>query len=351
MILPEDSRIIVIRPCCIGDVVQATVALAALRRRYPRAHITVAVGSWSRAVLDHHPAVDAIVDTGPRALPVKHPLDFWRFVRLLRRGRYDAAISLVRSPLMSAAVLLSGIPVRAGIDSAGRGFGYTLRAPVDPSERRHEAEIYLEVVRLLDVDTRDAAVNVPVTESARAAIQQKLHTAGVSGPCLVINPTGGSNPGALLSSKRWPPAQFAALADALAPELGAAVILLGGPSDQLILQAVQSAMQQAPAAIFAGGLGFDEIAALAADSLLYIGNDTGLTHLAAAAGARTAAIFGPSDPRRYAPYTPHSLALWKPVRLAEGGVASAGHDTAFDWAHDGIGPDEALTKIRAFLQN
>jgi ADP-heptose:LPS heptosyltransferase len=95
-------------------------------------------------------------------------------------------------------------------------------------------------------------------------------------------------------------------------------------------------------------LSFGEIAALARGARLYIGNDTGLTHLAAAAGAKTVMILGPSDPNRYAPFAPDSLALWKPAALPGGGVA-AGAPTDWDWARDGISVDEAEQQIRAWL--
>ena len=134
-------RIVLILPCCIGDVVLATATLTALRRGYPQAHITWAVGTWSKGVIEHHPSLDAILDTGSKALPVKSLAGFYAFVRQLRAGHYDLAVSLVRSPLMSAAVALSGIPHRAGLDSAGRGFGYNIRVPINPNQPRHEADI------------------------------------------------------------------------------------------------------------------------------------------------------------------------------------------------------------------
>ena len=109
-------RIVLIRPCCIGDVVLATAALQALRRGYPDAHITWAVGGWSRQAVDYHPALDAVLDTGDAALPVQSLRGFWRFVRQIRAGDFDLCVSLVRSPLMSAAVWLSGIRTRAGLD-------------------------------------------------------------------------------------------------------------------------------------------------------------------------------------------------------------------------------------------
>src|SRR5262245_2406228 len=107
---PQVGRAVLILPCCIGDVVLGTAVLKALRTRYPDAHIAWAVGSWSKAAVENHDLLDSILDTGPDALPVRTPGGMLRFVRQLRAGHYDLAVSLVRSPLMSAAVALSGIP-------------------------------------------------------------------------------------------------------------------------------------------------------------------------------------------------------------------------------------------------
>jgi heptosyltransferase-2/heptosyltransferase-3 len=336
-----------ILPCCIGDVVLATATLAALRRAYPTARITWAVGSWSRGVIEQHPLLDAVLDTGPAALPVKSVRGFGRFVRQVRAGGHDLAISLVRSPLMSAALLMSGIPIRAGLDSNGRGFGYTVRAPVNPRERRHEAELYLSVAQALGIDTAGCYATIPVLEADRLTMRARLRALGVHPPYWVINPAGGRNPGMTLDLKRWPPAHFAALIERLSPRLGTP-LLLGGPADGPILEAVARQMAARPA-MLAGGLTFGEIGALAAESLLYIGNDTGLTHLAAAAGARTAMLFGPSDPVRYAPFTPHSRALWRPSAVEAGGVW-AGVPAGWAWERDGIGVDEVVEALMEWSQ-
>jgi ADP-heptose:LPS heptosyltransferase len=343
-------RILLIRPCCIGDVVLATPVLQVLRRAYPDAHITWAAGGWSRRAVDYHPALDAVLDTGSAALPVSSLRGFWRFVRQMRGGHYDLCLSLVRSPLMSAAVWLSGIRTRAGLDSAGRGFGYNVRAPVNPSERRHEAEIYLDVARALGLDVSGAVANLPVLDAARREVRSLLDDNGITGRYLVINPAGGDNPGMTMHSKRWSAGNFAQVADALSDMYEAQIVLVAGPDDTPILQRVQQHLQHEPV-IFAGSLTFPQIGALAADALLYLGNDTGLTHLAAASGAPTAMILGPSDPARYAPYTPRSIALWKPVDLASGGVAASGAGAGWDWAQQGISADDVLVQIQQFLSN
>jgi ADP-heptose:LPS heptosyltransferase len=341
-------RIVFILPCCIGDVIMATAALKALRRGCPDAHITWAVGNWSKPVIEHHPLLNAVLDTGSAALPVKSPAGFVRVVQQLRAGQFDLAVSLVRSPLMSLAVRLSGIPQRAGLDSAGRGFGYNIRARIDPGEIRHEAEIYLHVPRALGLDTSDCHANIPVNDMLWPNVAPKLADRGIESPYIVVNPTGGRNPGMVMEAKRWPPEHFAALADRLAGALNAHIVLLGGPNDGDIVRLVQARMTT-PAPSLIGDLSFAEIALLANRARLYVGNDTGLTHLAAAAGAPTAAIFGPSDPRRYKPFNPNAISLWKQAQVRQTGVA-AGTPEHWDWQRDGISVDAAEQQILAFLK-
>ncbi|MEO8497804.1 MAG: glycosyltransferase family 9 protein, partial [Planctomycetota bacterium] len=187
-------------------------------------------------------------------------------------------------------------------------------------------------------------------------MRERVKSAGLSGRYLVIHPGGGRNPGMILDAKRYPPDKLARLGNQLqahppapSPSLrlwrggadlrsgGGEVVVIGAPSDQPLVDAVTSALT-VPHAAFTD-LTFGQIAALAADSALYIGNDTGMTHLAAAAGAKTVAIFGPTDPRRYAPFAPDVLVLWRPAAVGSRGVAG-GEPADWDWDRDGIGVDE-----------
>lgn len=329
-------RIVILLPCCIGDVVLGTATLFALRRAYPNAHITWAVGRWSRPALDGHDLLNELLDTGEGALPIHSVASLRAFAAQLRAGKFDLAVSLVRSPWMSLAVWLARIPYRAGLDSAGRGFGYNIRARINPRTVRHEAEIYLDVPRALGIDTTDCWANVPVRESRSG-----------DEPYIVVNPAGGRNPGMVMDSKRYPPAELAEVANRIARAVKAKIIVIAGKEDQPLVDAVSAHLDRPPAQ-FVGVLTFRQIAALAHGARLYIGNDTGLTHLAAAAGAKTVMILGPTDPKRYAPFAPDAIALWKPATVAQTGVA-AGVPTDWDWARDGISVDEAERQIRKFL--
>jgi len=339
-------RVVIVLPCCIGDVILGTALLSALRRAYPDAQIDWAVGGWSLAALAHHPHLNARIDTGTAANPVKTPGGMLRLVRQLRAGRYNLMVSLVRSPLMSVAALLSGIPQRAGLDSAGRGFGYTVRVPVNPDQPRHEAEIYLDVARALKIDTTECYANLPVLDADRATMTARLAALGGHGHYLVVHPGGGRNPGMTFDAKRYPPELLAQVAQATARQLEATLVIIGAPSDLPLVRTVATALATPPLTFT--DLTFGQIAALAAGSALYIGNDTGMTHLAAAAGARTVAIFGPSDPVRYAPFGRQVLIVWRPAVVDTRGVGG-GHALAWDWARDGIAPDTATAQIRQWL--
>jgi ADP-heptose:LPS heptosyltransferase len=335
-------RIVIVKPCCIGDVIFATSLLSALRRGYPDSSIDWIVGSSAIAALRTHPDLNRVIDSGPLANPASRPASFLGLVRLLRAGKYDLAIVPDRSPLMGLAILASGIKQRAGLDSAGRGFTYNVKAPVDPDVVRHEAKIYLDIAQMLGLNTDNCWANVPPDPVALTTVQDTLRAHHAIGkPLIVVHPGGGVNAGMTMTQKRWPSDRFAVLADRIAARLDAQIILIGANSDQSALAAVKQKLQHS-AIDLSNQLSLAEIGALASIAALYIGNDNGVGHLAAASGGKVLMIFGPSDPRRYAPFVPANRAqiAWRPVALPERGV-SGGTPVTFDWERDGVSVDEA----------
>lgn len=340
--LPTPQRIALIQPCCIGDVVLATATLCAFRRAYPTAHITWVVGSWSSAAVRGHPAVDALLDTGAAANPAASVSGLLRTARLLRSGQFDLAISLVRSPWMSLACWLAGIPQRIGLDSAGRGFGYNRRAPIDPAIPRHEADIYLDTARVAGIDPSGCHANLPLNPADQVAVGQRLASDQIGQRYLVIHPGGGVNPGMTLVSKRYPLERLRELTARLMSHYQADAVIIGSASDHALVEALRADLPGRSTGWI--NPAFGEIGALASGAMLYLGNDTGLTHLAAASGALTVMIFGPSDPQRYAPYGQRSAAIWKPAAVSVTGVAG-GIPADWDWESDGISVDQAYREI------
>ncbi|MFQ5611815.1 MAG: glycosyltransferase family 9 protein [Anaerolineae bacterium] len=337
----KPKTILVLKPCCLGDVINATPALAGLRHHFPAAQIDVVVGSWSRPALLNNPHIRRLVDSG-RVGQGRYTLgDVRRLSRRLRPERYEAAVVLDRSPLVGLAPALAGIPHRAGLDSRGRGFAHTVRVPV-PREPRHEALIYLACLKAIVPESPlDFWTEFHPTAGDQHALEGiLLETAGSRSPrpLALLHPGGGVNPGMTMPGKRWPPDRFAALGDRLA-EHGLTVALTGSADDAPLCAEIAVQMQRQPL-ILAGQLTLGQFGALCQTARLLVGGDTGGTHLAAACGCPTAAIFGPSDPARYAPFAPpgRSIVLWRETKIPSGGVAEATPGD-FDWER-GISVEE-----------
>ena len=308
---PPPRRILVLRRCCLGDVLMTTPLLAALDETYPAAGITYATGPWSRAALGGNPRVDEVW-----TLPAGGGIAAWlATVRCLRRGRFDLAMLPERSPLVHLAAWLARIPRRVGLDSGGRGFALTDAVPTRGV--RHEVERSLDLARALGIAVPPGPHRpeyLPAPASI-ARVDALLEERGVVPPLLVVHPGGGANPGAVMTSKRWPTERFGQLADALHARHGGSVVLVGAPDDRPCVDATRAAMETAALDV-CGALSLDELGALCCRAALYIGNDSGATHLAEACGAPTVVVFGPTDPAMYGPVDGVGEAVWDAAACA-----------------------------------
>lgn len=300
------QRILVFRRCCLGDTLMMTPLLASLNAAYPEAQITYAVGKWSAAAVVGNSHIDAIL-----RLPDRPSWRDWvRIVGKVRRGRFDLALLPERSPLPALAVALAGVPRRVGLDSAGRGFALTDRVLLHGV--RHETDLALDLARELGLPSDDRRSRYTPSEAAIARVSTLLAERDAQGPLLVIHPGGGANPGTAMDTKRWPAARFAQVAATLYAALGGTIILVGAESDRQFVNATTAALD-GEAIDLCSALSLDELGALCARAALYIGNDSGTTHLAEGCGAPVVAVFGPTDPAQYGPTDGISEAVWDPV--------------------------------------
>jgi ADP-heptose:LPS heptosyltransferase len=300
------ARILVLRRCCLGDVLMTTPLLAALDDAYPDARITYAAGKWAATALAQNPHLDEVI-----RLP-EHPTwrDWVRIVGRLRRGNFDLALLPERSPLPALATALAGIPRRVGTDSAGRGFALTDRVPV--GEVRHETDLALDLARALGLPDPTRRPLYCPSAAAQERIGHLLAEDGAQQPLFIVHPGGGANPGVTMDTKRWLPERFARVADGLLSRHGGTVALVGATSDRTAVDAMRAALC-APALDFCGRLSPDELGALCRHAALYVGNDAGTTHLAEACGAPTVVVFGPTDPAQYGPTDGVGEAVWDPL--------------------------------------
>ncbi|RLC80443.1 MAG: lipopolysaccharide heptosyltransferase II [Chloroflexi bacterium] len=339
-------RLLVLLPCCIGDVLMATPLVRVLREAFPRAAIDFAVSSWARPMLENNPRINELVDCGSVGSGHFSLRGYISLIRAVRLRGYKLAFVPVRSPVLSAVPFLAGVPHRIGLDSAGRGFSLTVRVPVKGV--RHEVELYLDLARAIGIAVKDAKMEFfPPPE---AQVKASTYLDGLASPPVVIHPGGGVNPGMKLSAKRWPPERFAALADALISD-GMPVVLVGGRSDEALAAEIKASMQRSPLDL-TGKLNWGELGALLKEARLYIGHDTGATHLAVAVGTPVIALFGPSDPRMYGPYGGKSIILWHNVGCNPCFVKGRWNEKCRDFrCIKAITVDEVLESVRLITAN
>ena len=310
-------RILLLKPCCLGDVVQMTAVVAALQARWSEAAITVGVGRWSRPAVLHHPAVAEIVDLGQLGLRGKQrPSDLLRLWPTLRRRRFDLAIVPDRSPVLSLLTWLCGARIRAGYDSGGRGRWYTIR--VQPLPGLHELDQALRLLTTFGIESLPWPTYFPGRQGAAEASEiRSVMPAGR--PLALIAAGGGMNPGTHMPEKRWSTAGFAHVATAL-QAVGATVALVGAPSDRAASDAVLRVVPDLQD--LTGRTTLASLGALASRSSVFIGNDSGVTHLAAATGCPTVAIFGPTASQLYAPRGPYVQVVAPDAAARMGGEGS-----------------------------
>jgi ADP-heptose:LPS heptosyltransferase len=310
-------RILVLKPCCLGDLVQTTALIAAVHKRWPLAIITIGTGRWSTPAVAHHPAVGHVLDVGALGLRGKRQVgDVVRLWPVLRGRHFDLAIVPDRSPVPALLLTLAGIPVRAGYDSGGRGRCYSIR--VRPQPALHELDQMRRLLSALGIEGMPRPRVYPGQQGVDEA-RALLAALGIAPPLALLAPGGGDNPGTTMPGKRWGPNGFAEVAAAL-QAVGATVALVGAGGDRAATAAV-AAMAPAICDVTAR-TSVAGVAALAAQASVFVGNDSGVTHLAAAAGCPTVAIFGPTAPGLYAPRGDWVRTVAAPAGVRTGGDGS-----------------------------
>jgi len=309
----QPRSIVVIKPCCLGDLIMTTPLLEVLQHNYPQASITYVAGNWSKVIVEHTPAVSHVIDCGTIGIPGRYTMqDYFRLARLLRRSSFDLAFVLDRSPMLTLLPWLAGVPRRVGPDSLGRGFSLTDRVAVSasPLHLQHQAEIYLDLARAIGLSVASPRMQFVPTIAEKQQIPPDSHLR------IAVFPGGGSNPGMQLTSKRWPLERYREIVRRLVLERNVHVLLIGGPDDKVLTQKLLEGLTIPDDMVtdLAGKTSFGEMAAYLEACALFIGNDSSPMHLAAAVGTPVVAIFGPTSPQEYGPYPPDDpqhIALWR----------------------------------------
>lgn len=289
-------RIVVLRALQLGDLLVTVPALRALRAGFPAAEITLIGLPWAASFAERFKRyIDRFVEFAgyPGINEVEATSeDIAAFLADQRAYGYDLAIQLHGNGRTSNG-FIHELATRAtcAYYEHNRPTWLTFGA-VYPDDQP-EILRNLQLIGLLGCPTTNTTMEFPLYADDVAAARMLL--AGVEAGPLI-----GLHPGARPPARRWPAEYFATIADACAERFGARVILTGGPGEEATVRAVSELMRY-PAWNVAGQTSLGSLAALIADMDLFISNDTGPAHLANALGTPSVTLFGPADPRRWAP--------------------------------------------------
>ncbi len=293
------ARILLLRLERIGDLLMALPAIADARAAAPDAEIDLVVGSWNAEVASSIPGINQVVVVdapwlargakGAGAAALARTAIRWR------ARRYDIALNFEPDVRSNAMLALAGIRWTAGYRSAGGGA--LLDQALDYLPRQHTVDNARRLVLAVLGEGR-----VPATD--RLAIPEaRQHEAaallgGRARPIVAMHVAGGRE------VKQWDPQRFAAVARQLIEDRGATIVLTGGRADAGLVDGVKQALPAAHVVDVSTLESLLSVAAVLERCDLMITGDTGPMHLAAAVGTPIVAVFGPSDPRRYAPRGP-----------------------------------------------
>jgi heptosyltransferase II len=290
----------------VGDAIMAVPALRAVRGRFPEAEIAILARPYVADVYRGQGIANQLIAYDSHA---KHSGIFGRerLVAELRTMRFDVALLLQNAFDAAWLAWRAGIPERIGYARDGRGFLLThpVRVPKSNEIPPHEKFYYLELLRRagwIDSLLDEPSITLYASEQNRRSAAEFLVASGARRDSLRIAIGAGASYG---SAKCWPPSRFAELANRLQERTDADVILFGTASEGAVTRAISAELHRPPIDL-TEKTAIADLPALLSQCHLFIGNDSGAMHIAAAVGLPVVAVFGPTDPHGTAPVTPRS---------------------------------------------
>ncbi len=305
----DPERVLIIKLFGLGNVVELMPALAAVRRRFPAARITVLTLESNAGILEGFGPVDEMLyfkDNGWLAAMVCA----LRLMPALYGRRFELVLDM--DPIGRFCTLLAWFtraPHRLGFATRGqyREQLYTLSVPL--REDQHIRHIFMDLLQPLGVISPGLPelLPPPVPTDTLRDITARVAALPGTGPLVVVNP----NASTVALERRWPVERYAGLIRAITQRHPARVVVVGAPGEAAHVASLMALLPSSPGvANWAGTTSLTELSALLSLADLVISNDTGPMHLACAHGVPTVSLFGPESPSRYGPVGPQHRVLY-----------------------------------------
>ncbi len=327
----------------LGDVIFSTAVIRNVRRNYPNSFIACVVPSRCYPILKDNPNLDEVIIFDERDRH-KSLMEKIRFIKLLKRKKFDVAYLLHRSMTRALICFLAGIPERVGHNSQKRGFLLTKKIKPPEENKMHRLDYYLDVIEKAGLRIEDRYTEFFFSEEDVKFAQEFLRKNKAQGHFVVALNAGGN-----WLPKRWPKENWAALADKLIEKLDVKVVFTGGPLDIRLVKEIEGLMRNKP--INACGLfNLKQTGAFLKKVDVFVTADSGPLHIANAVGAKKIiTIFGPTDKIVTAPYPlKNVILLQKDVGCKIPCYEVACSDNRCMKA---VSPDEVFTQVKTIKEN
>jgi predicted lipopolysaccharide heptosyltransferase III len=287
------NRVLIIRLRSIGDTVLATPSLAALKRFLPNVEIDMLVEDWVAPVLAGHPYINRIISFERGSLSARA-----RVAHEIRSRHYDVVYNLHGGTTATFLTRATGARHRVGYASYQYSQLHNHQAPSPlllwGQQKSHSVEQQLALLGWTGVPVTDRpATHLSITSEANDRITKLLSASGLeSKPFALIHPA------AAFATKQWAATNFGKIVDFLQGK-GISAAAIAGPNEDAVLNELITA---SAAPVVAFHLSLPEVTALAARSRLFVGNDSGIAHIAAAVKTPAVVVFGSSNVAHWRPW-------------------------------------------------
>jgi len=287
----------------VGDAIMALPALRIVRQKFPDASICIVARPYVADIYRNQGICDELIPYDPRGTH-KGLRGRDQFALALRAQKFDVALLLQNAFDAAWLAWRAQIPQRIGYARDGRSLLLTKAIPVPKLGEipAHEKFYYLELLRRagwLDSLPELDHIALQVPEAQKRTAEDVLLAAGSRPSTLRLAIGAGASYG---SAKCWPPDRFADVANRFLCERDADIILFGTPGELPVSTAIVAGMTRKPVDL-TGKTAIADLPALLSQCHLFLGNDSGAMHVAAAVGLPTIAVFGPTDPEGTSPVT------------------------------------------------
>lgn len=320
--LKDIKSILVVKLDEIGDAVMLTPFMRELRAALPDAWITLVVKPQLRELWEPCPYINELLAYDRQIWPKANLHSHWSALSFAKKNLWKRRFDLAVVPRWdadryNAAYLsyFSGARHRVSYSEKvtetkariNKGYDSLFSLVSSFAGLKHESERNLDLLKGLGMEVSSSKTELWVTDKDEAAADELLFSRGItaSDRFVCLYPSGGSS-----ALKQWPAANFIDLGRWIIEACGLKVLVVGGPGDGDVCREVSDGIGPLSASV-SGKLGLRVAAAVLKRCALFVGNDTGPTHIAAAVGARVVAIFGASCPHRFAPSGDNCTVIWK----------------------------------------